>query len=161
MKKTSSRIAQSTFVWLLALTLLPADRSQAQAPPQEAAATGSEAQGSAAALPDIVHLTPEQITASDIEIAAAGPGPVDSGSQLVGEVHPNGDRLAHITPRFPGIVREVLKKVGDEVKAGESLLRIYFNDSAKMEDVKARLLRAYRFGAQPPAARPLIVERIT
>lgn len=56
-----------------------------------------------------------------VRLAAAAPGQVDVGVDLPGEVRPNADRIAHIAPRFPGIVREVRKYVGDHVRAGEVL----------------------------------------
>lgn len=58
---------------------------------------------------------------SGVRLATAGPGEVDIGVDLPGEVRPNGDRIAHLGPRFPGIVREVRKQVGDRVRAGETL----------------------------------------
>jgi len=59
---------------------------------------------------------------SFIHLAEAGPGAIDSGIELLGEVHPNGDRLAHITPRFPGIVRAVRRSAGDAVRAGAAVV---------------------------------------
>ena len=56
-----------------------------------------------------------------VRLAAAAPGEVDVGVDLPGEVRPNADRIAHIAPRFPGLVREVRKYVGDHVRAGEVL----------------------------------------
>jgi cobalt-zinc-cadmium efflux system membrane fusion protein len=56
-----------------------------------------------------------------VRVATAGPGVVDAGIELPAEVRPNADRLAHVAPRFPGIVREVRKVVGDTVQAGEVL----------------------------------------
>lgn len=76
-----------------------------------------------------IRLSAEQLAASGIQLAAAGPGTIDSGTELLGEVHPNGDRLAHIVPRFPGIVREVRKNAGDLVKAGDILAVIESSDS--------------------------------
>ena len=58
---------------------------------------------------------------SGVRLATAGPGEVDIGVDLPGEVRPNGDRIAHLSPRFPGIVREVRKQIGDRVRAGETL----------------------------------------
>jgi pyrimidine-nucleoside phosphorylase len=52
------------------------------------------------------------------------------------------------------------KKVGDPVKAGESLAQIHSNDRSRLEDVKARLLRAYRLEGTAPTPRPLVVERL-
>lgn len=81
------------------------------------------------ATPAAVVLTAEQRSAAGIEVAEVGPAAIDSGIELLGEVHPNGDRLAHITPRFPGIVREVKKNAGDRVAAGDALAIIESSDS--------------------------------
>jgi cobalt-zinc-cadmium efflux system membrane fusion protein len=54
-------------------------------------------------------------------LSTAGPGIVDAGIELPAEVRPNADRLAHIAPRFPGVVREVRKNIGDAVRAGDVL----------------------------------------
>ena len=51
----------------------------------------------------------------------AGPGLVDVEIALPGEVRANADRIAHIAPRFAGVVRSVQKRVGDPVRAGETL----------------------------------------
>ncbi len=53
------------------------------------------------------------------------------------------------------------KKVGDPVVKGEPLVTIHFNAEAKLEDVKRRVSAAYSVGATAPAARPLIIERLT
>ncbi|MBK7949847.1 MAG: efflux RND transporter periplasmic adaptor subunit [Deltaproteobacteria bacterium] len=100
-------------------------------PPTVSAAPAADA--------DLVRLTRAQIDLAGIAIEAARPGPVDSGIQLVGEVHPNGDRLAHITPRFPGIVREVQKRAGDVVHAGDVLAVIESSDSLAPYTVKTAI----------------------
>ena len=61
---------------------------------------------------------------SGVRLATAGPGEVDIGVDLPGEVRPNADRIAHLGPRFPGIVREVRKQIGDRVRAGDVLATI-------------------------------------
>ena len=60
----------------------------------------------------------------------------------------------------PAVGFTLLHKVGDPVKAGEPVVRVHYNDAAPLEDVKARLLAAYRFGPQAPAPRPLVLERL-
>ncbi|MEZ4332251.1 MAG: efflux RND transporter periplasmic adaptor subunit [Myxococcota bacterium] len=85
---------------------------------------------------DVVHLTPAQRELAGIAIGSANPGAVDAGIELVGEVHPDGDRLAHITPRFPGIVRAVHKHAGDRVRAGDVLAVIESSDSLAPYSVK-------------------------
>ena len=74
-------------------------------------------------------LSPAQIAAAGIVIAEAGPAAIDGGSELLGEVHANGDRLAHIVPRFPGIAVEVRANAGDRVEAGDTLALIESSDS--------------------------------
>jgi len=59
-----------------------------------------------------------------VRVATAGPGRVDSAIELPGEIRPNGDRIAHLAPRFPGIAREVRKRVGDSIVAGETMALI-------------------------------------
>ena len=69
---------------------------------------------------------PAPFTVADFErfgvrIATAGPGLVDTGVELPGEVRPNPERTAHLAAQFAGRVREVRKRVGDTVRAGDVL----------------------------------------
>jgi cobalt-zinc-cadmium efflux system membrane fusion protein len=56
-----------------------------------------------------------------VRVATAAAGTVDLGVDLPGEVRTDADRIAHLAPRFPGLVREVRKRIGDPVRAGEVL----------------------------------------
>lgn len=56
-----------------------------------------------------------------VTLAIAGPGDVDEVIELPAEVRPNADRLSHLAPPYPGIVRSVEKTVGDRVAAGDVL----------------------------------------
>ena len=84
----------------------------------------------------IVQLSPEELTEFSIELARAQPGTITRTVELPGEVQPNGDRLAHIVPRFPGIVTTVHKKIGDTVRAGETLAIIESNESLAPYELK-------------------------
>lgn len=68
-----------------------------------------------------------------VTLGTAGPGEIDLGVQLPGEVRPNGDRIAHVAPRFPGIVREVRKLVGDRIRVGDVLAVIESENLATYE----------------------------
>ncbi|MBX5481337.1 MAG: thymidine phosphorylase [Myxococcaceae bacterium] len=60
----------------------------------------------------------------------------------------------------PGVGFHLEKKVGDRVETGEPLVRVHYDDPARLEDVTRRLLGAYRIGPEKPVARPLIHERL-
>ena len=64
-----------------------------------------------------------------IETAVAGPGVLRLHRTLPGEVRANADRLAHIVPRYEGIVREVRAHVGDRV-AADQILAIVEGDAS-------------------------------
>lgn len=86
--------------------------------------------------PDSLELTADQRRALGIETAKVAPGPIDSGIELLGEVHPNGDGLAHIVPRFAGIVRDVRRSAGDAVRSGDVLAVIESSDSLAPYELK-------------------------
>lgn len=77
--------------------------------------------------------TVEDFERFGVRLVSAGPGEVDVGIELPGEVRPNADRIAHIAPRFPGIVREVRKQAGDQVRAGDVLARVESENLATYE----------------------------
>lgn len=78
----------------------------------------------------------EDFERNGVQVVTASPGTVDVGFDLPGEVRPNGDRLAHLAPRFPGLVREVRKRAGDRVRAGE-VLAIVESDTLAPFELKA------------------------
>jgi cobalt-zinc-cadmium efflux system membrane fusion protein len=74
-------------------------------------------------------LSPEQLERYGISLVPAAPGSIDSGHELLGEVRANGERLAHIEPRFPGVVKDVRRSAGDAVRAGDVLAVIESSES--------------------------------
>ena len=69
----------------------------------------------------------------------AEPGALKNHLALPGTIALNTDRLVHLVPRIPGIVREVRKSLGDAVRAGEVLAVI---DSRELAEAKAAYLAA-------------------
>ncbi len=86
---------------------------------------------------EIVQLSPEELEEFGIELATAGPGKIQIHVDLTGEIVIDSNRLAHIIPRYPGIVKEVRKKIGDTVKKGEVLAIIESNESLVPYEVKS------------------------
>jgi cobalt-zinc-cadmium efflux system membrane fusion protein len=123
---------------LFGLVLLPACRTGDEAKPssngahdEKSHADGTEGEHAGEGEPaeDLVRVAPAQLERLGITVQEARPGTIDSFSELPGEVRPNGDSLAHVVPRYPGIVREVRKTVGDSVRAGEVLAVVESSES--------------------------------
>ena len=68
-----------------------------------------------------VTVTQEQAKRLGIKISDATRGSVSRVIRVPGEIKVNSDRMAHVAPRVAGVVRQVLKTLGDTVKAGEPL----------------------------------------
>jgi cobalt-zinc-cadmium efflux system membrane fusion protein len=88
----------------------------------------------------LVRLSERELMECGVTMAVAGPGWLEREVVIPGEVRINGDRLVHLVPRVPGIVIEVRKALGDEVKAGEVLAVIQSNElaDARVDYVSAR-----------------------
>jgi cobalt-zinc-cadmium efflux system membrane fusion protein len=84
----------------------------------------------------IVKLTPEELREFGIEVDVASGGLIELFLSLPAEIRPNEDRLAHIVPRFSGIVTEVHAQLGDRVQAGQVLAVIESDESLSPFEVK-------------------------
>lgn len=58
---------------------------------------------------------------------------------LNGRIAANEDSLAHVMPRFPGVVRSVSKRLGDAVARGDLLATIESNESLRPFDLRAHV----------------------
>jgi cobalt-zinc-cadmium efflux system membrane fusion protein len=74
--------------------------------------------------PQFIGLTPAEIEEFGIELDSAGPGRIVSTISPPAEIRPNADRLAHIVPRYSGIVTAVRVAIGDDVHKGETLATV-------------------------------------
>jgi len=68
-----------------------------------------------------LHLDAGTRSEFGIVVDAVGPRVLEQVLALPGEVRPNADRLAHIVPRYSGIVTEVRAHIGDRVEKGDVL----------------------------------------
>lgn len=83
-----------------------------------------------------ISLSPETLKSAKIEIAEAGPATLHTKLRVNGRISPVSSNVAHITSRFPGIVKDVRKDVGDRVKAGEVLAVIESNQNLQAFEVR-------------------------
>ncbi|MFA5804540.1 MAG: efflux RND transporter periplasmic adaptor subunit [Melioribacteraceae bacterium] len=84
-----------------------------------------------------IKLTDSDLKEFGIEIKEAGAGVITNHIDLTGEIKAEPSRLSHIIPRFPGIVKEVYKTIGEVVKQGEILALIESNESLTNYEVKS------------------------
>jgi cobalt-zinc-cadmium efflux system membrane fusion protein len=74
-----------------------------------------------------------------ITLEKVGSAEIARALKVYGRVSPNQNRLAHIHPRFPGIVKEARKTVGDVVERNETLAVIESNQSLQPYQVVSLL----------------------
>jgi cobalt-zinc-cadmium efflux system membrane fusion protein len=90
------------------------------------------------------HHGGDRIVITDVKLAAAGvvmreaAGAVLSDTlQLNGEIRANQEKVVQVTPRFPGIVRDIRKRIGDTVAKDDRLASIESNQSLTAYELKA------------------------
>ncbi len=76
-----------------------------------------------------IALTDRALEFAGLTLDIVNKKPIGRSIELPGEIGFNEDRLAHITPRYPGIVKKVVKQLGQPVQKGEPLAVVESNDS--------------------------------
>lgn len=84
-------------------------------------------------------LSPEVARESGIETETAKPQSIQQTIRVRGKITPSEHRIAHIIPRFAGIVREGRKHIGDSVAKGEVLAIIESNQSLQPYEVRSQI----------------------
>lgn len=84
-----------------------------------------------------VKLTDAQVAAAGIELLTAGPRELRDILSLNGTIQPNQETLVKVTPRFPGVIRSMRKRLGDRVKKDEVLATVESNQSLTTYELKA------------------------
>ena len=82
-----------------------------------------------------VQIVAESAAAAGIEVEIAGARELHDLLPLYGRVVVAPEAVRAVGARFPGVVREVRKRVGDPVQAGEVLARVEANDSLRVYDL--------------------------
>jgi cobalt-zinc-cadmium efflux system membrane fusion protein len=85
----------------------------------------------------VVRLSEAERKEFDIEVGTAGSGKLQMHITLPGEVALNADRRAQVVPRVPGVVRQVHKTLGEQVRAGEVMVVL---DSRELAELKSAYL---------------------
>ncbi len=86
-----------------------------------------------------VELSSEAIKANKIRIEEAGPINFEIKLDVMGKIIANEELTVYISPRFPGMVKKVNKKLGDKVHKGEILAVIESNESLQDYEIKSEI----------------------
>lgn len=87
----------------------------------------------------VVHLNAHKLAGLNLSTVKVRRGSLAQTLDLTGEVRWNAERVTHVVPPVPGVVREVNKSLGDSVDEGEVLAIL---DSRELAAAKAAYLTA-------------------
>ncbi|OEH45855.1 Cobalt-zinc-cadmium resistance protein CzcB [Legionella parisiensis] len=84
-----------------------------------------------------VKISPTVLNAAKIHTAIARSHEIKTELNVVGKILPNRDTLAPIYARYPGIIKSMIKNLGDEVTKGETLATVESNESLQNYTITA------------------------
>jgi len=105
--------------------------------PKAAATTASDAGEKEHGHDEAVKLSDAQVVAAGIELLPAGPRELREVLRLNGLIQPNQETMVKVTPRFPGVIRSMRKRLGDKVRKDEILATVESNQSLTTFELKA------------------------
>jgi len=85
------------------------------------------------------ELSPEAVKSSGIVIETVGPAKLKQSIRVSGRISENEDHVKHVIPRFPGIVKEVRKRLGDAVAKDELLAVVESNESLQPYEIRSAI----------------------
>jgi cobalt-zinc-cadmium efflux system membrane fusion protein len=86
---------------------------------------------------DRVFISDAKLAAGGVALGAAGSAVLGETLHLNGMLRANQESVVQVTPRFPGVVRDIRKRIGDAVVKGDQLASIESNQSLTAYDLKA------------------------
>ena len=86
-----------------------------------------------------VEMADESRKKAGIGIETAGPAKLSIKLDLNGKIAPNEEQMTHVHPRFPGVAKQVKKRLGDQVAKGDVLAVVESNESLQTYEIKAEI----------------------
>jgi cobalt-zinc-cadmium efflux system membrane fusion protein len=86
-----------------------------------------------------VELGADAIRTGGIVTGESGPSRIEVTVDVPGEVRLNAERAVEVRPRFPGMVREMRKRLGDAVRRGDVLAIVHSNESLSDYSITAAI----------------------
>lgn len=85
------------------------------------------------------ELSADSAKNSSVVIEAVGPAKIKSTLKVNGRIRVNEDQMKHVVPRYPGVLKEIRKKLGDRVAKDEVIAIVESNESLQRYEVKSDL----------------------
>lgn len=141
---TMNRIA--TLLAALAVAIASSACGDSQGQKQAAGKTDGHAEGEHAENEgghdeekEELTLTTEEAQRAGIKVEAVQPQPLSDTVTVTATIRPDQDRLARIAPRIEGRITSIPAKLGDSVRAGQTMATL---DSVAIGETQAALLQA-------------------
>lgn len=83
------------------------------------------------------ELSEAALKVAQLGIETAGAQEISSVARVYGRLYPIQEKVAHLRPRFSGVVKEVRKNLGDRVAKGDVLAVIESNQSLQPYEVRS------------------------
>lgn len=133
-RRTSSDSTLGSYLFIATLVVLMI--LQAPALLSEEPEVGHDEHGHDEEHEEMVQLSSAELREFGIEVAEARSTTLKQYLNLPGEIQANDSRLAHIVPRFSGIVIDVRVQIGDRVGAGQVLALIESDESLSTYEMR-------------------------
>jgi cobalt-zinc-cadmium efflux system membrane fusion protein len=85
------------------------------------------------------ELSKAALKVAQLAFDKAGPRDISNNIRVYGKLLPNENNVAHIVPRFPGVVKDISKMLGDSVEKGEVLAIIESNQSLQPYEIRSQI----------------------
>jgi cobalt-zinc-cadmium efflux system membrane fusion protein len=86
-----------------------------------------------------VELSAEARKNANLKVEEVAGARIQTRLPVYGKIVSNDETLAHVQPRFPGVVKQVHKRLGDRVEKGDLLAVVESNDSLRAYEIKSEV----------------------
>ncbi|WP_416193162.1 divalent metal ion exporter adaptor subunit IhpB [Nitrobacter sp. TKz-YC01] len=121
---------------ILAPIMTPASTQQSERDPKEGN-SGNEHVEHDEHGADRIRISDVKLAAAGAEFAESGPATLTETLSFNGVLRANQEAVVQVTPRFPGIVRAIRKRIGDTIAKDDQLASIESNQSLTVYELKA------------------------
>lgn len=130
-------VGAGVYVWTTSEAAVPAGDEATMSRGLEKGHGGQRHSEQHSVAENMVEISDRELEAAGIELGTVADATLRGSIALNGILQPNQEALVQVTPRFPGLVREIKKRIGETVEKGELLARIESNQSLTTYEMRA------------------------